>query len=366
LDIERVQPAVVDPGAQKLGDRPKPDAGLEVNSEAARDPGDVLLVVYRHDADGPATLGQEGVEPVERAHVEHARAAEVLRYRAQAVAVIPRDARRVHAGAVERERVEPQRHAPQRGARLLPPGVDRQEVRDRPLRGGGLGDGFQILGHRSHLLRSEKPESRTIAPPDRPSPTGSPRAANRLPATHATANALRLATPPLEPIEPHPSCGHVPATRYRRRPEPTSRASLVTRASALPEHASAAPSAQRAPAWDEQRERVQAAGCTAPEPRRHERAVTSAPSRARRHERAVTSRDDLLTSSSEMLERLMDVHTKTLGLARDDHDDLDVLIGLAHGLPPGSSPYREQTPAVPARETDRTRCPAGDAGPRRP
>ena len=66
----------------------------------------------------------------------------------------------------------------------------------------------------------------------------------------------------------------------------------------------------------------------------------SAPSRARRHERAVmsapsTSRDDLLTSSSEMLERLMDVHTKTLGLARDDHDDLDVLIGLAHGLPPG-------------------------------
>ena len=181
-----------------------------MNSEAARDPGDVLLVVHRHDADGPATLGQEGVEPVERAHVEHARAAEVLRNRAQTVAVIPGDARRVHAGAVERERVEPQRHAPQRGARLLPPGVDRQEVRDRPLRGGGLGDGFQILGHRSHLLRSEKPESRTIAPPDRPSPTGSPRAANRLPATHATANALRLTTPLLEPIEPHPSCGHAP------------------------------------------------------------------------------------------------------------------------------------------------------------
>jgi len=48
--------------------------------------------------------------------------------------------------------------------------------------------------------------------------------------------------------------------------------------------------------------------------------------------RAVTT---FSTSSSEMLERLMDVHTETLGLARDDHDDLDVLIGLAHGLPPG-------------------------------
>jgi hypothetical protein len=82
-----------------------------------------------------------------------------------------------------------------------------------------------------------------------------------------------------------------------------------------------------APASVEQRERVQAAGCTAPEPRRHERAVI---------ERAVMSRDDLLcVSSSEMLERLMDVHTEALGLVRDDHDDLDVLLRLAHRLPPG-------------------------------
>ena len=71
---ERVHPAVVDPGVQKLGDRAEPGAALEVDSEPPADPGDVLLVVHGHHAGGPATLGQEGVEPVERAHVEHARA----------------------------------------------------------------------------------------------------------------------------------------------------------------------------------------------------------------------------------------------------------------------------------------------------
>jgi hypothetical protein len=81
VDTERVQAAVVDPGTQKLGDRPEPGAGHEVDAEPPADPGDVLLVVHGHHAGGPATLGQEGVEPVERAHVEHARAGQVLGYR---------------------------------------------------------------------------------------------------------------------------------------------------------------------------------------------------------------------------------------------------------------------------------------------
>jgi hypothetical protein len=83
IDLERVQPAAGDARVQKLGDRPEPGTGLKVDSEPAADPGDVLLVVHGHHARGPATLGQEGLEPVERAHVEHARAGELLGYRAR-------------------------------------------------------------------------------------------------------------------------------------------------------------------------------------------------------------------------------------------------------------------------------------------
>jgi hypothetical protein len=63
VDTERVQAAVVDPGTQKLGDRPEPGAGHEVDAEPPADPGDVLLVVHGDHAGGPATLGQKGVEP---------------------------------------------------------------------------------------------------------------------------------------------------------------------------------------------------------------------------------------------------------------------------------------------------------------
>jgi hypothetical protein len=101
VNVERVQAMVVDPGTQKLGDRPELGAGHEVDAEPPADPGNVLLLVHGHHAGGPATLGQEGVEPVERAHVEQARAGQVLGYRAQAIAVIPCDARCVEAGAVE-------------------------------------------------------------------------------------------------------------------------------------------------------------------------------------------------------------------------------------------------------------------------
>ena len=44
----------------------------ELDPPACLDPGDVLLVVDRHDSRRAAMLGQEGVEPVERPDVEHA------------------------------------------------------------------------------------------------------------------------------------------------------------------------------------------------------------------------------------------------------------------------------------------------------
>ena len=49
----------------------KPCTALQLDPPARLDPGDVLLVVDRHDARGAAVLGQVGVEPVERADVEH-------------------------------------------------------------------------------------------------------------------------------------------------------------------------------------------------------------------------------------------------------------------------------------------------------
>jgi hypothetical protein len=95
--------------------------------------------------------------------------------RVEAVAVIPRDARRMDAGAVERERVKPQRHALQHGARLLPPGIDRHHVRYRTLRRGGLGNGLQMLRRRGrHLLGCEELQTRRYSPTPPPSPTGSP------------------------------------------------------------------------------------------------------------------------------------------------------------------------------------------------
>jgi hypothetical protein len=80
VDTERVQAAVVDPGTQKLGDRPEPGAGHEVDAEPPADPGDVLLVV--HGARGRPRDARPGRRrAVERAHVEHARAGQVLGYR---------------------------------------------------------------------------------------------------------------------------------------------------------------------------------------------------------------------------------------------------------------------------------------------
>jgi hypothetical protein len=65
VDVERVQPAVIDVGAQKLCDRPEPGTGLKVDPEPLAHPRDVLLVVDSHHPGGAPALGEKGVEPVD-------------------------------------------------------------------------------------------------------------------------------------------------------------------------------------------------------------------------------------------------------------------------------------------------------------
>jgi hypothetical protein len=142
--LERVEPAVLDPRPQQLGDRPEPGRRLELDPEPARDPADILLVVDRDHTSRATPLGQKRVEAVERADVEHAHTGQLLGNCAQPVTVVARDTGRVDAGAVERERVEPQRHALERGARLLRADLDRQQICDHPLRRSRLGDRFEL------------------------------------------------------------------------------------------------------------------------------------------------------------------------------------------------------------------------------
>ena len=64
--------------------------------------------VHRHDPLGRSPLGEERIEAVEAADIEHAHPGEVLRKRADAVAMVARGAGRVDAlSAVQRERVKP-------------------------------------------------------------------------------------------------------------------------------------------------------------------------------------------------------------------------------------------------------------------
>jgi hypothetical protein len=163
--VKRVQPVVIDLGAQKLSDRPEPGPGLKVDSEPPAHPGDVLLVVDSHHVRGAPALGEKGVEHVKRAHIEHTRARELLGDRRQPVAVVASDARRINAGAVETERVKPQRDTPQRRPRLLPPRTDRHHVRDRPLRHRGLGNRLQILRPQRYLLDAKHPNTRRCPSP---------------------------------------------------------------------------------------------------------------------------------------------------------------------------------------------------------
>ena len=79
-------------------------------------------------------LGQERIKAVERADIKYPLAGEGHRQKRDAVAVVARHARRVQtAPAIERERMKPQRDALQRTSCEGRIGLDRQQVRDRPL-----------------------------------------------------------------------------------------------------------------------------------------------------------------------------------------------------------------------------------------
>ena len=91
------------------GSARNPSPPSQFDSPPGRNPLAVLLVVDRHDSSGPPSLRQERVEAVERAHVQNGSAPQVIGQRRDAIAVITRNARRVHRALVEREGVEPQR-----------------------------------------------------------------------------------------------------------------------------------------------------------------------------------------------------------------------------------------------------------------
>ena len=137
IQIECVERVVVDLRVEQLPDCGEPLAPFELDAPAGADPLPVLLVVDRDDPPRPASLGEERIEAVEGADVEHAQAAEVLGQGRDPVTVITGDARRVElAGAVEGEGVEPERDSIQDGFGRVGIGVDRQEIRDLALGGG--------------------------------------------------------------------------------------------------------------------------------------------------------------------------------------------------------------------------------------
>src|SRR5579875_3968105 len=69
---ERVHPAVLDARVQQTLDRADPLAALELDAPARGNPVTVLLVVDREHPPRAPTLGEECVEAVEGANIEHA------------------------------------------------------------------------------------------------------------------------------------------------------------------------------------------------------------------------------------------------------------------------------------------------------
>ena len=114
-------------------------ATLKLDAPSSEHPLAVLLVVDRDHALRAPSLGQEGVEAVERPHVEHALAGEVVGQDGNSVAVVARHPRRVQRPLVEREGVKPERDTVQHGAGRLIMGADRQQVGHLALGPGGLG-----------------------------------------------------------------------------------------------------------------------------------------------------------------------------------------------------------------------------------
>ena len=110
-------------------DRAKALPARQPDSPPGSDPPPVLLVVHRHHPLGPAALGEERVEAIERTDVEHAHPGKVGGQHRHAIAVIARGARRVDAlGAIQREGVKPERHPLNSRASELRGDLNRQQV----------------------------------------------------------------------------------------------------------------------------------------------------------------------------------------------------------------------------------------------
>jgi hypothetical protein len=134
VQLERVQTPVLDARAQQTLDRLKALAASQLDAPTRANPQPVLLVVDRHHPPRAARLGQERVKAVEGPDVEHAQAVETRRQGRDAVAVVPRHARRVQAGPpVERKRVKPQGHTLHDSPRVGGVGLDGQQIRHLTL-----------------------------------------------------------------------------------------------------------------------------------------------------------------------------------------------------------------------------------------
>jgi hypothetical protein len=145
---ERVAAAVLHARTEQVGDCREALASLQLDPPARPHPRHVLLVVYGDHERRAEVLGEQRVEAVERADVEHPLAGERQRQERNARAMVARDARRVETVlAVERDRVEP------------------SGTRSRARRAAA---GAASMGRRSATARSACVTTGRACPPARP------------------------------------------------------------------------------------------------------------------------------------------------------------------------------------------------------
>ena len=119
----------------------------------------VLLAVDRHHAARTARLRQEAVEAIEGAHIEDAHPGERLGDRGQPVPVVTGPTRRVEVvPTVQRESVEPKRHALERTPSLGRIGVDHDLVGDLAF-GGPWNPCCSLLTHHDRGKREPQRSS---------------------------------------------------------------------------------------------------------------------------------------------------------------------------------------------------------------
>ena len=140
IELQGVEPPVLDPRVQQLVDRSEPLTSLEVDAPACPHPLDVLLVVDGDHVVGAAGLREEGVEAVEGPDVQDRESLEAPRDGWDPVAVIARGPGRVDSlRPVQRKGVEPVRNSVEYDLRLGGVGLDRQQVGDLAFGRGELG-----------------------------------------------------------------------------------------------------------------------------------------------------------------------------------------------------------------------------------